>query len=348
MAPRRLVTVGSVATLLALLTTACGGSSEPPAPTPAASPTPSSVQSASPASADDELPAATPVEEVDGARSYEARPNADWVQVAGGTAWVANVDKGVGRWDAATGRPLGSVGPGLDVCTAMDTGFGSLWVVDCASQRLFRFELATGRRLSAIKLPFSGIQQEGSVAAGGGGVFVVAAGGVEIARVDPRTNRVAGTFTGPEGAAGVRYGFGSLWVTSPYGDRVSRLDPRDGSVQATIEVKPGAFFLDVGAGAVWVLNNSDSEVLRIDAGDNTVSDTIDVSAVPVEGGDLAVGGGSVWARVSDALVARIDPATRQVTERFGTPKGSGSVDADADAVWISAHDVFAVYRVPIT
>lgn len=348
--PLRVVAVALAAVLLTVAGAGCEGSRER-AETPSRSDastattrTPTEQPTSSPSSS---LLTATQLDDVPGVRTYDARPNPDWVVLAGGTAWVANVGHGVGRYDAHTGRPRGSVGTGMDICTAMVAGFGSLWAVDCPSRRLSRFDLATGRPQDTIQLPFDGIQEEGALAAGGGGVYVVAAGGSEIARIDPRTDRVAARFPAPVGAAGVRYGFGSLWVTSPGGETVARLDPRDGSLQATVGISIDAYFLDVGHGAVWVMANASSEVFRIDPRTEQVEATIDVSDTAVEGGDLAVGGDAVWARVSDVLVARIDPATNHVVDRLGVASGSGSVDADREAVWISAHDQFAVYRVPL-
>jgi len=74
--------------------------------------------------------------------------------------------------------------------------------------------------------------------------------------------------------------------------------------------------------------------------------TISVGAGSSSGGDIAVGGGDVWARLSDSLIAQIDPATDTVVARYGPPSGSGSVAADEDAVWVSAHDVTTVWRLP--
>lgn len=293
------------------------------------------------------LPETRSLDAIDGARTYAAQPNPDWVHLSGGTAWVANVGNGVGRYDARTGKPLGSVGPGMDICTGMESGYGSVWAVDCPTRRLFRFDVKTGHQSESIKLPFGGVQEEGSLAVGDGAVFVVASGGGEIARVDATTGKVVDRFPVPDGAAGVQFGFGSLWMTNPSAQTVSRLDPSDGSVTTSIKVGPGGYFLDVGEGAVWVMSNASSDVTRIDPTTDKVTDTIDVSPVPVDGGDLAVGGGSVWARVSDALVVRIDPTTRRVVDRIGGALGSGSADADGQAVWISAHDVFRVYRIPI-
>lgn len=340
-------TLGPLGTVLLLVVSGCAAAENEPSPrspTTGASPSTPSSTGASPTAA---LPLARPLKDITGSRTYPARPNPDWVLLAGGSAWVANVNKGVGRYDAHSGRPLGSMGPGLDICTGVTSGYGSLWAVDCPSRRLFRFDLKTGEQVDSLQLPFNGIREEGSLAAGGSGVYIVAAGGTQIARVDPATGKVADRFPAPEGASGLRFGFGSLWVTSPTGDTVTRIDPRDGAVQATTKTGSGAYFLDIGEGAVWVLNNTRSEVLRIDPATNTVARTIDVSEIAVDGGDLAVGGGSVWARVSDVLVARIDPTTNRVIDRIGDARGSGSVDADSEAVWISAHDIHSVYRVPI-
>jgi hypothetical protein len=95
-----------------------------------------------------------------------------------------------------------------------------------------------------------------------------------------------------------------------------------------------------------VLGAGGAVVSRVDpARDEVVADIV-VGESPVSGGDIAIGGGRVWARVSDALVAEIDPATNSVVARYGEAEGSGSVDADDGAVWVSAHDVLTLYRIP--
>ena len=71
------------------------------------------------------------------------------------------------------------------------------------------------------------------------------------------------------------------------------------------------------------------------------------AGVAGEGGDLTAGGGSVWARGSGTLLTRIDPGRRRVVARYGPPSGSGAVIVGGGAVWISAHDVNAVWRLPL-
>jgi streptogramin lyase len=56
--------------------------------------------------------------------------------------------------------------------------------------------------------------------------------------------------------------------------------------------------------------------------------------------------GYVWFRGSRELVAQVDPSGR-VVRRIGTGEGSGSASAGSGQLWISAHDVATLYRVPV-
>lgn len=338
---------GQVAVVALLVVLAGCTSSNDPAQTPAAAGSPSSAPGTPSSAAVDSLPAPQDVTTFDGVREIEARPFADWVALAGDSAWVANVGKGIGRYDIATGRERVSVPTGTEICLGMDVGFGSLWAGSCASARVARVDPRTGKVSAWIDLPFDAIAEESSIAAGEGGVFVLSAYPERIARIDPARNRVTGTFKAPTTPAALRAGYGALWVTNPDPGRLLRVDPETGKVRARIPMPFGARFLALGEGAVWVMSSSDAVVTRVDPATNAVVSSISVGDYPVEGGDIAVGGGFVWARVSDTLVAQIDPVTNRVVARYGPSSGSGSVAADRDAVWISAHDVLRVWRVPL-
>lgn len=267
----------------------------------------------------------------------------DWLQVAGGGLWGAGAT--LVKLDGATGEQVASVAVG-GVCLAMDSAAGSLWVGDCDHGAVVRVDPADGSVLATVTVP-GGLQEESSIGAGPEGVFVVSTDGTTITRIDPLTNAVAGTFAAPEGATAVRVGFGSLWVTSYGADTLSRLDPTTGAVQAQIDTDFGPRFLAVGPDAVWVLGQTSGNVTRVDPATNTAVASIEVDAGRVRGGDIAVGGGYVWARVSSTLVARIDPQTNEVVASYGPPAGSGSVAAGDGAAWISAHDIDAVWRFPL-
>ena len=158
--------------------------------------------------------------------------------------------------------------------------------------------------------------------------------------------KVIGTVTVQEGAATVRTGEGAVWVANPDEDVVEQIDPASERVVRTIETAPGPRFFDVGEGAVWTLDQIDGSVTRIDASTGKATN-IDAD-VPGLGGDLTVGGGSVWVRGGlEPLLARIDPRSYRIVERYGPPSGSGAVIIGAGAVWISAHDIGTVWRLPL-
>ena len=231
----------------------------------------------------------------------------------------------------------------------MDQGFDSLWFGNCADSTIVRVDQATGEVTATIALPSgSGLLSESSLAVDETGVWFLTSGTeLQLVQIDPETDEVAETYTAPTGTTAVRAGEGSLWLTRPSSDEVVRVDPTTGEEQATVEVAPFSTFLAVGEGSIWALGADTSEVSRIDPDTDTVSATIAVGDGAFNGGDIAVGGGFVLARLADSLIAEIDPTTDQVVARFGPASGSGSVAADDDAVWVSAHDVETVWRLPI-
>jgi virginiamycin B lyase len=333
-----------VAVLLAVLAGGCGaaegdGASSAavtsPAPTATPSPTASLVPPTDIASVGG---VAVPVDD------------ADWVQVADGHVWTTLGSEVAVQLNRSTGAVLRSVPLGGQSCTAMDQGFDSLWIAVCSSPgRLLRLDPATGRVLARIPLPDDlEIMSEGSVASGEGFVWVVTVGDERtLVKIDPTSNTVVDRVPVEVGVAAARAGEGALWTTNTVTGAVERRDPSTGALVTSVPTGAGARFFAVGEGAVWVQNNIDGTVTRVDPATNRAVATIPVDGGAVDGGDLAVGGGSVWARVTDSLVVRIDPATNAVVARYSPPAGSGSVAADPDNAWVSAHDEDLVYRLPL-
>ena len=285
---------------------------------------------------------AVPTIDSAGALKIHISPGADWLAIADGSVWTA-AGRGIVQLDPITGD-LGPTTEILGICLGFDVGFDSLWVGACDDPAIWRIDPLAGAVLATIPLPVDGIQEEGSVAAGEGGVWVVSTAN-ELIEVDPATNQVVGNWPLPAGAAAVRAGLGSLWVTISTADQVLRIDPADPTSQTPIDVGAYPRFLAVGEDAVWVMNQRDGSVTRVGA-DGSVVTTIKVSA-PIQGGDIAVGGGSVWVQPGGDLLIRIDPATNEVIATYGPRSGSGSVAADDRAVWVSAHDVEAIWRLPL-
>jgi YVTN family beta-propeller protein len=350
---------GIVALLLAIGTAGCGAGAVSPSPTPSPSLGPSSTPSATPIPTTTASPTPTPspapsliaeqhVEDA-GATRLTIGGFTDWVVAAEGDAWL-NVGSDVRRLAGEDGAELASVTVPGAMCVAMDVGFGSVWVGSCepGSPQLVRIDAKTTTITATIPLAFEDIQFEGSVGAGEGAVWVVSREPDDVlVKVDPASDAVVGTFPMPGGLAGVRAGYGAVWIAQPAEDAVLQVDPADGTVVRTIPTGPGPRFLAVGEGSVWSLNQGDGSVSRIDPATGSVLATIPTSLRGFDGGDIAVGCGLVWARISDVLVATIDPATNEVTARYGPAAGGGSVACADGAAWVTAEIVGSVWRLPV-
>ncbi|MGI8706725.1 MAG: hypothetical protein ACR2LG_00750 [Actinomycetota bacterium] len=274
-----------------------------------------------------------------------------------GRAWVSGVGRGVGFYEAKTGRLQGSVAVPQSPCASMDSGFGAVWTATCEKRGIARIEPRTGKvtKWVAVDVPADG---ESSIGAGEGGIWAIADGddcsGCVLVRIDPGTVKITDTYDVPEGGIAVRAGLGGIWITNPLEDRVVHVDAETGEVVSQIDVGLTPMFLDVGEGGVWVMNQSDGSVSHIDPMTDEVIATIPVDALGIFGGDLTVGEGFVWLRSSDELVAQIDPATDRVVARIGLPQASGSASAGEGQLWISGHVevdpeewVGKLYRIPL-
>jgi YVTN family beta-propeller protein len=168
-----------------------------------------------------------------------------------------------------------------------------------------------------------------------------------LVEFDPHGSNRSRSYDIPDGASAVRAGLGGVWIVYSYDQAVLHIDPRSVQIIAAIPTGGSPLFLDVGEHGVWVMNQGNGSVTHIDPSTDAVSATIAVDS-NVDGGDLTVSEGSVWLRASGELVAQIDPTTDRVVSRYGKPEGSGSVSAGNGNVWITAHAVAHLYRVPVS
>jgi virginiamycin B lyase len=312
--------------------------------------TPNETASTQPA-----LPPITSVEQA-GAQEISAPSSADWIVVDFGRAWVSAMGKGIGVFDAETGRREGSVAVPQSPCAGMDSGFGAVWTATCGKRGIARIDPETGEVTgwAAVDVPAEG---ESSIGAGEGGVWAIVDGddcsGCVLVRIDPETVEIADTYDVPEGGTAVRAGLGGIWITYFDEDRVARIDPETGEVDAEVNVGWGPRFLDVGEGGVWVMNQSEGSVSHVDPTSDTLVATIPVDPGDIFGGEVIVGEGFVWLRANAELVAQIDPATDRVVARIGRPQASGGVDAAEGQLWIAGHFErpegwrAVLYRIPL-
>ncbi len=287
--------------------------------------------------------------DVNKAGAKKIRITGDWLAAGRRGIWLSGMEQ-IYRLNPRTGRRQATIPVPQGPCQATDVGAGAVWTATCGVPGLAKIDSKRNRVARHVALPVStDYFGEGSIGVGAGAVWLVTDGpdctACRVSRVDPRGLEVTAEIPVLIGAASVRVGAGSVWVANPVEDVVQRIDPDARQVIRTIKTGRGPRFFDVGEGAAWTLDQVDGTVTRIDADTNR---TVRISAkVRGEGGDLTVGGGFVWARGSDKLLTRIDPKRRKVVARYGPSSGSGAVIVGGGAVWISAHDINAVWRLPL-
>ncbi len=287
------------------------------------------------------------------ATTADAAPSPDWALAIGDTVWVAGVEPGIVGYGRSTAEVRATVTlQGEVLCTLAD-GFGALWATEAVppdwGAALVRIDPATGEVAWRAPVPGTGVRPESSLAVTDDAVWGIVGEPADervLVGFDPDDGAVLAEHPAPRSATAVRGGFGSLWVSTTSG-AVMRVDPADGSIQAQIPIGQQPSFLTVGPDAVWVLNSGDGTVSRVDPATETVAATIRVSEQAVQGGDIVADGESVWVRTTGDLAARIDARTNAVDLRLGPAAGSGSVAVAGRDVWLTAHDIHTVYRVPV-
>src|SRR5215208_1607240 len=286
------------------------------------------------------------------AGATEIQITGDWLAAGDGAVWLSNPpSREIYRLDPESGDTVATVSVPEGPCAATDFGFGALWTITCDKLGLAKIDPATNRVVTHVALRVSAVLDggEASVGVGEGAVWIVLqrrdCESCLLGRIDPRSLRVVARIPVREGAAAVRVGEGAVWVTNPAKSLVQKIDPRRNRVVATTAVGPTPRFLAVGEGGVWTLNQGDGSVTRLDPTSGDVAATIPAN-VTGGGGDITTGAGSVWVRGSGYLLTRIDPGTNTVAARYGPSSGSGGVIVASGAVWLSAHDVGTVWRLP--
>jgi DNA-binding beta-propeller fold protein YncE len=286
-------------------------------------------------------------------------PGAASMTVADGRLWVR---KGVGtvvRVAPTTNRVVGKPLRVPADAEAIAVGDGALWVARVApgdlgtphNDAVTRVDLASGRTVATITVRRGPLD----LAATPGAVWVTnaGAGGDSVARINPKTNRVAGrpvrTGASPQSLA---VGGGSLWVANHDERTVARIDLASGKVVADIPVPSEPHRVAYGAGAAWVGNWHDDSVSRIDPATNRVVGS-PISIGFHHAGNLVVGAGGVWVTsdyrvdgaAQDTVVVRIDTQTNRAVETIAVGGHPIDVAAAGGAVWVSVANPGRLLRI---
>ncbi len=285
------------------------------------------------------------------AGATKTKINGDWLVAGDGAIWLTD-DTKIHRLNAKTGQPDGEVPVPGGPCLGGAYGFGALFAETCYNDEgLVRVDPSSLKVTDQISLPTPDLyNQEGSIAAGEGAVWLIIDGqGCEacvLAGFDPDTLRMTHEIELDPGAASVAVGNGLLWVSDSKANRVLRVDPRTDEVLGSTDVGGLPQYLTVDENGAWVLNQLEGTVMQLDPGTGEVVKTIDAD-VAGAGGSITVGEGSVWVRGTLKLLTQIDSATGEVVARYGPDEGSGDALVDDGVLWVSAFDAETVFRIPL-
>jgi virginiamycin B lyase len=268
----------------------------------------------------------------------------DWMAIGDDAVWVANEKrKSVYRIDPATNRVAARVRFSDPPCSGLALGFGSLWVPLCGKSRSVARVDVQNNRIVAV-LPHGPGDSEGSIAAGGGSVWIVSNNRGELLRIDPERNAVAQRISLPAGSHNLLFADGIVWATGNETNQLTAVDATTGVILASIPVGPKPRFLTAGSGSIWTLNQGDGSITRVSMKARTVEATVE-AGIPGLGGEIAFGGGMVWATVRQIPLTRINPESNKV-ERQWVGKGGDSVRFDFDSIWLTDLKRGLLWRIP--
>ena len=272
--------------------------------------------------------------------TFPVEGHPDWMAVAEGGVWVTSSSANHVVWlDAATNKP-GAVIEVDKPCSGLAIGFGSIWIPSCGGHNLVRADVRTGRIQATVAA--GPADSEGGVATGAGSVWIVTSKDGDLARIDPAMNAVIAHIHIPAGSFNPIYDRGSVWVSSNQQGTLVRVDPATNKVIGETPVGPLPRFLTAGAGSIWVLNQGDGTIARVDEASGKRTAVI-AAGIPGFGGEIAFGGGAVWATVFQFPITRIDASTGMVTGQWRGP-GGDSIRYGHGSVWLTSLRGGVVWR----
>jgi len=137
-------------------------------------------------------------------------------------------------------------------------------------------------------------------------------------------------------------------VTQPEldpGDQILEYDARTGALRQTIDVRDGVRRLALARGRLWLLASAPAELVGIDR--ERPRDRIRVNLESNTAGDLAVGGGFLWATLVDSdQLARVGIEGGRPAQ-FATGRGPSGVVVRDGVVWVVNRTESTLTRIDI-
>lgn len=249
-----------------------------------------------------------------------------------GRTWVSYANtRQIDEVDPATGATITTLNlAGTRPC-AVQYVDGALWVGIFRDAVLQRIDPDTGEVTAEIGLP-----------GGVSGMFhafdhlwVLDRAGPVVMKIDPATATQVGSLRVEGSPRGMAASDEGIWLVREIPGVVSRIDHESLTIVEEVHVDPGIRGLAIGEGALWVTRARFGTVYRVDLDDRSVGEPIPVGSDPR---GIAFGHGALWVGDVTGLIARVDPATGQVTGQYPFAVGTGGGLAIDDQLWVFEPD----------
>ena len=294
------------------------------------------------------------------AGAKEISIDGDWLVGTDDAVWVM-LGTEVDRLDAESGETTGIVKVPGGPCLGGVYAFGAMYWPTCYADRgMVRIEPEKLEVTDRVPLPTTDLyNQEGTIAAGAGAIWIVVDGeGCEacvLLGLDPRTLKSTHELDLDPGAQSVAFGNGLVWVTDSKRNRVLRVDPATDKIVGETDVGGLPAYLAIDSNGVWVLNQLEGTVMQLDPQSGEVVKTIEADMAGA-GGAVVVGDGSVWLRGTLTLLKQIDSDTGEIVAQYGPDSGAGDALVRDGVLWVSAFKPGhgsgpgggVVYRLPLS
>jgi streptogramin lyase len=257
------------------------------------------------------------------------------------------------RIDPTTDKVIAAIDVGQESCSEPGIGFGRVWLGPCdSSTKTIAVDATTNQVVGSFD------------ALGGSEAFTADAVWIpdnesKLARIDPKTYKTLATYDVMHAAplAWVVSAGGWIWAGAEDGSSgaweggLAKVDPATGQVVSRLTVpNPGSYAtVTADLGYIWIKGDGDGRLVRINPKTEAI-DTFDLSGFQglSQLYDIwpATGLGSVWVRLTDDTVSRVDPETGKVTGTYPADAagGGGWPTVGFGSLWVPNFGSDSIWR----
>ena len=256
----------------------------------------------------------------------------DWLVAGFGSVWAKRDNGDVLRIDPVSHEVVATIEAdvtGSDLCQGIGADETSIWA--CSMSDIVRIDPTTNKVADVVEA--RKIHVQGRLVAIAGRIWILTGTNAEeLVGVHSATLDVGEPIALGVACSDLAVGDGAIWAACPQANIVLRIDPVAGSVTHQIEVEaPGS--ISVGADAAWV--GSADGIVRINLADRSTRLVAEVLRVGGLGAVWA-SASAIWVRTQEPFLAKIDPATSQVSETITSQAyGAGDVIGLDGTLWAS-------------